>query len=192
MIYPATLDLEVLQDSTFDQDFIITDAVKIATLNDTTNVITSTCHGLAVDDRVAFGVSNGELPCGIIASESYFVLAADLTTNSFKVSLTSGGSAVDFTIINANALYQVAKALDLTSITLDSDIRATYGGAVIASFVATKTSAVAGKINLGLTAATTGGLAAGTYVWDLKLTGSSTSFFYAKGVLTVLPTASRA
>ena len=38
MIYPSTLNLTVLQDSTFEQDLVITEAAKAATLNDATNV----------------------------------------------------------------------------------------------------------------------------------------------------------
>jgi len=87
MIYPAVVNIIILQDSTYEQDLVITEAAKLATLNENTNIITSSCHGLIANDRVAFSVLDGELPCGIIATESYFVLAAGLTEYSFQISI---------------------------------------------------------------------------------------------------------
>lgn len=192
MIYPAVVDITILQDATYEQDFIITEAAKTATLNENTNVITSVCHGLVANDRIAFAVIDGELPCGIIATENYFVLAAGLTEFSFQISNTSGGSAVDFTIITPSASYLIGKVVNLTGYTFDADIRLAYGLGVSASFVSTVVSAVAGKLRLSLTAATTVALAAASYVYDLKLTSGGSSFFYAKGVVTVEATSSRA
>lgn len=192
MIYPAVVNIIILQDSTYEQDFVITEAAKTATLNENTNIITSACHGLVANDRIGFAVIDGELPCGIIATESYFVLAAGLTEFSFQISNTSGGSAVDFTIITPSASYLIGKVIDLTSYTFDADIRLGYTLGVSASFVCTATNAVAGKLRLSLTATTTRNLAAASYVWDLKLIAASSSYFYAKGAVTVEATSSRA
>ena len=191
MIYPAAVNIVVLQDSTYEQDFVITEAAKAATLNENTNIITSACHGLIANDRVAFSVIDGELPCGIIATESYFVLAAGLTEYSFQISTTSGGSAIDFTIISPSATYLIGKVVNLTSYTFDSDIRLSYDVGVSASFVCTVINATAGKLRLSLTAATTVALAAAVYVWDLKLISGGNSYFYAKGSVTVEATSSR-
>ena len=191
MIYPSTLNLTVLQDSTFEQDLVITEAAKAATLNDATNVITSACHGLVADDRIAFAVSGGRLPCGIQATENYFVLADGFTTGAFKISTSAGGSEVDFTILDAAATYQIGKVIDLTSYTFDADIRSGFGESLAGSLVCTATSAVAGKLRLSLTAVTTAAFTAGSYVWDLKLKTASTSYFYAKGSFTVTATVSR-
>ena len=191
MIYPSTLNLTVLQDSTFEQDLIITEAAKSATLNDATNVITSPCHGLIAGDRVAFAVTDGRLPCGIQATENYFVLADGFTTNAFKISTSAGGAEVDFTIIDTASTYEIGKVIDLTSYTFDADIRSGFGESLAGSLVCTATSAVAGKLRLSLTAATTAAFTAGSYVWDLKLKTASTSYFYAKGSFTVTATVSR-
>ena len=193
MIYPSTLNLTVLQDSTFEQDLVITEAAKAATLNDATNVITSACHGLVAGDRVAVAVvDGGDLPCGFVAGEAYFVLASGLTSGAFKISTSAGGSEVDFTILDTAATYEIGKILNLTGYTFDADIRSEFGGALIGSLVCTVTSAVTGKLNLSLTAATTAALAAGVYLWDLKLkVPNVSSYFYAKGSFTVTATVSR-
>ena len=192
MIYPSTLNLTVLQDSTFEQDLIITESAKAATLNDATNVITSACHGLVAGDRIAFAVSGGRLPCGIQATENYFVLADGFTTGAFKISTSAGGSEVDFTILDTAATYEIGKILNLTGYTFDADIRSEFGGSLVGSLVCTVTSAVTGKLNLSLTAATTAALAAGVYLWDLKLkVPNVSSYFYAKGSFTVTATVSR-
>jgi hypothetical protein len=192
MIYPSTLNLTVLQDSTFEQDLVITEAAKAATLNDATNLITSACHGLVAGDRIAFAVSGGRLPCGIQATENYFVLADGFTTGAFKISTSAGGSEVDFTILDTAATYEIGKILNLTGYTFDADIKSEFGGALIGSLVCTVTSAVTGKLNLSLTAATTAALAAGVYLWDLKLkVPNVSSYFYAKGSFTVTATVSR-
>ena len=191
MIYPSTLNLTVLQDSTFEQDLIITEAAKAATLNDATNVITSACHGLVAGDRIAFAVSGGRLPCGIQATENYFVLADGFTTGAFKISTSAGGSEVDFTILDTAATYEIGKVIDLTTYTFDADIRSGFGESLAGSLICTATSAIAGKLSLSLTAVTTAAFTAGAYVWDLKLKTASTSYYYAKGTFTVTATVSR-
>lgn len=60
-----------------------------------TDLLTSTAHGLAVGDRVSFTTLTGGT--GLATDTPYFVIASGLTANAFKVSTTSGGSAVNFT-----------------------------------------------------------------------------------------------
>lgn len=63
----------------------------------TSDLITSTsAHGLVEGDRIRVS-SAGTLPAGLSAATNYFVIASGLTTTAFKVSATSGGSAVDIT-----------------------------------------------------------------------------------------------
>ena len=63
-----------------------------------TDVITDSSHGLTTDDRVFFcQVAGQALPTGISATVLYFVLASGLTASAFKISTTSGGSALDIT-----------------------------------------------------------------------------------------------
>lgn len=62
----------------------------------TANSITSAGHGLVNTDRVmVFNVLAESLPAGLTEGVIYFVVGA--TTDTFQVSLTSGGSAVDIT-----------------------------------------------------------------------------------------------
>ena len=63
----------------------------------TSDLITSTsAHGLIAGDRIRFS-STTTLPAGLSAATNYFVIASGLTSTAFKVSATSGGSAVDIT-----------------------------------------------------------------------------------------------
>jgi hypothetical protein len=59
-------------------------------------VVTWTAHGLVADDPVVFTTS-GALPTGIVAGTTYYVLSTGLTTNTFRISDTVGGTAVDTT-----------------------------------------------------------------------------------------------
>lgn len=57
-------------------------------------VVTLTNHGLVAGDQVKF-TTTGALPTGITAGTAYFVIATGLTANSFQISATSGGSAIN-------------------------------------------------------------------------------------------------
>lgn len=62
----------------------------------TGDAISSYAHGLADNDRVLLRAPvNEALPAGLNATTLYFVVNS--ATNSFKVSLTQGGAAVDIT-----------------------------------------------------------------------------------------------
>jgi hypothetical protein len=62
----------------------------------TANTITSSAHGLVNTDRVlVYNVFAETLPAGLTEGTIYFVVGA--TTDTFQVSLTSGGAAVDIT-----------------------------------------------------------------------------------------------
>lgn len=66
-------------------------------------------HGLAANDRVAFfGIeSGGSLPTGVTEGTVYFVIATGLTTDAFKVSTTSGGSALDVTALGSGICAKI-------------------------------------------------------------------------------------
>ncbi|MFM2078159.1 MAG: hypothetical protein RJA49_2049 [Actinomycetota bacterium] len=68
----------------------------VGTVLASSDVITSNAHGLANADRIAVGAAANEaLPTGLSATTLYFVVGS--TTNTFQLSLTSGGAAVDVT-----------------------------------------------------------------------------------------------
>lgn len=60
----------------------------------TTDICTITAHGLTAGTRVTVA-SGTTLPAGLAASTNYYL--RDVTTNTFKLSLTPNGSAVDIT-----------------------------------------------------------------------------------------------
>lgn len=72
-----------------------------------TDLFTSNGHGLTTDDRVFFTTVAGEaIPTGINVATLYYVLATGLTTAAFKVSTTSGGTALDVTADGETAFFK--------------------------------------------------------------------------------------
>lgn len=72
----------------------------------TADVITSNGHGLADTNRVTLQTVAGEsLPTGLDATTIYFV--RDVTTDTFKLALTSGGTAIDITAVGELAFQKV-------------------------------------------------------------------------------------
>ena len=60
----------------------------------TTDIITSSAHGLVNEDLLQFTTAD-TLPAGLSLTTDYYV--RDVTTNTFKVSATKGGPVVDIT-----------------------------------------------------------------------------------------------
>jgi hypothetical protein len=70
----------------------------------TANTITVSAHGLVNTNRVmVYNVYAESLPAGLVEGTQYFVVGA--TTDTFQVSLTSGGAAVDITGIGEMAYF---------------------------------------------------------------------------------------
>jgi hypothetical protein len=66
----------------------------------TNNDIFSPAHGLAAGNSVLVWASIGAvLPTGLSEDTEYFVIAAGLTTDAFRLATTLGGSAIDITAI---------------------------------------------------------------------------------------------
>lgn len=59
-------------------------------------VVTNAGHQLGVGDAVSF-TTTGALPTGLTAGTTYYVIAAGLTANDFRVAATQGGAAINFT-----------------------------------------------------------------------------------------------
>ena len=70
-------------------------AVPIASVDEAADTITAKGHDLAADDPVRLANSGGALPGALSADENYYVLSP--ATDTLKVALTAGGSAVDIT-----------------------------------------------------------------------------------------------
>lgn len=64
------------------------------------DLLQSPAHGLVAGNSVLVWATIGSaLPTGIAEDTEYFVIATGLTTDAFKLSATSGGSAIDITAI---------------------------------------------------------------------------------------------
>lgn len=70
-------------------------AVKEATYDATTDFFTSHAHGYANGQEIVLYASGGSVPTGFTANAVYYVVGA--TTDTFQLSATSGGSAVNGT-----------------------------------------------------------------------------------------------
>ena len=65
------------------------------TIDSSTDTFTSNSHGLSNGDQIYFGNVGGVLPGGLTASTNYYVVSKN--TNTFQVSTTLGGVALDIT-----------------------------------------------------------------------------------------------
>lgn len=76
-------------------EFSDSTVVSGATAAAGTDLVTKTSHGLSAGTRLFFTTLTGGT--GLSKNVSYYVISSGLTADAFKVSLTSGGSAVDIT-----------------------------------------------------------------------------------------------
>jgi len=80
----------LLKDSIINGSYFATTTVTIAS----PGVFTSNNHGLNVGDIVIFNTT-GALPTGLAVNTVYYVTSTSLTTNTFTVSATLGGAAIN-------------------------------------------------------------------------------------------------
>ena len=73
--------------------------------------------------RVVFAASSGSLPTGVVSGTTYFVASDGFTSTAFKISATSGGTAINLTG-TATGTYNVSAPVDLKT---RLDITATWG-----------------------------------------------------------------
>lgn len=79
---------------------LFADLVKSATVTmiiASPGVVTWNNHGRSANDPVKF-TSTGVLPTGLTGGVTYYVVGASITTNTFQVSATAGGAAINFTV----------------------------------------------------------------------------------------------
>jgi len=79
---------------------ILTSAVDVST-----ETFTYTAHGYSSGDAVVYYNGGGTSITGLTSGTTYYVISAGLTANAFRVSATSGGSAVNLTGTGNNAQY---------------------------------------------------------------------------------------
>lgn len=80
------------------------------------NIIdTTAAHGFAAGDRVVFSALTGG--AGLDTNTAYYVIAANLGAQTFQVSTTAGGSAVDFTTdITAGTVAESGSAANVVRV----------------------------------------------------------------------------
>lgn len=79
-----------------------------------TDVITSNGHGLSDGNQISLATGpGGTLPAGLNDTTTYFV--RDSTTNTFKVALTNGGTAVNITSAGTGTFWWVPATALLTA-----------------------------------------------------------------------------
>lgn len=80
----------------------------------TPGVITWNNHGLSAGQPVVFANDGGALPGGLTAGTVYYVIAGGLTTNSFSVATTAGGTGVEITDAGTGVTVATAPPVGMT------------------------------------------------------------------------------
>lgn len=100
-------------------ELVIGDAVTLATSAAADDIIdTATAHGFSAGDAVVFPTLTGGT--GLTAGRVYYVIAANLAAQTFQVSTTVGGSAVDFSAnitagtVRSGGTPQLVRAVKIT------------------------------------------------------------------------------
>jgi hypothetical protein len=78
-------------------------------------------HGFVVGDKLRFATT-GALPTGLATGTDYYVIAAGLTANAFRVSLTEGGAAVN-TSVSQSGTHTIAS---IEALLLDVAVAGTF------------------------------------------------------------------
>lgn len=77
-------------------------AAASVTADASTDAVTLNSHGLVAGQRVKFSHSSGSVPGGITAGTYYYVVAAGLTTNTFKIATAADAAALDISSAGSN------------------------------------------------------------------------------------------
>jgi hypothetical protein len=209
MIYPATYDITILQNATWKASFRVTQNRKtLSGITITSGVpkFSLPCHGYGDGDKVAFTIPSASgnssyislvpssttvVPCGLDLNTVYYVIASGLATNEFYVATSSGGAAINVTG-SASGTFYSATPVSLSGYTVDSDIKGLISRDFVATFTPTITDSANGQFELAMTPATSSGIEAGRYGYDISLTQSSGErYYWLTGVATVVSTYSR-
>ncbi len=208
MIYPARLDITILQNSTFRAVFRALQkqqAITAFTVTSGNPIFTVPCHGLIAGNKVVIvPPGNAEatlpatttpeppdVPCGLELNKVYFVSATGLTSSAFTVSATNGGSPI--TVANtALGTMVIAQPIDLTGYAADADVKGLIDDLQKATFTCALETAADGLVSIAMTPSTAAGLEVGRYGWDASLTsGAGERYYWLQGVATVAKTYSR-
>lgn len=195
MIYPASYDIVILQNSTWERSLRATDnrqALTSVAIASGFATFIKPCHSLLAGDKVVFTVDSGAtVPCGVNINSVYFVIASGLTSDNFKVATTISGSqiAVNGT---ASGQYYVAEPINLTGYVIDADLIRAEDNTQLASFVCTSPAPSDGEILMAMSPSVSFSIEEGEYNYDLSLTSASGErYYWLSGLATVQRTYSR-
>lgn len=126
---------------------------KNFTLNTTTDVFTCNAHGLVLNDQVTFKALGGSLPAPLTQGTIYY--ARTITTNTFQVSTTSGGAALNITgSLVGNEDFEFTRQGELyidtdnyTANRIGNDSRPGQGGLLFARLAFPRTGSLAADAN---------------------------------------------
>jgi hypothetical protein len=195
MIYPASYDITLLQNSTYKVALRVTQKRKTVSqivIASGKPKFVAECHKLEASGRVVFAPSGAsKLPCDVDANVVYFVMSSGLTDDEFYVSSTATGVSISADDPGSGTFY-VATPVNLSGYTIDADLAQQIEGTQVATFSCTATDATNGLFEMVMAAATTSGLDAGRYGYDVSLTtASGERYYWVSGVATVQRTFSR-
>jgi len=193
VIYPATYDIVLLQNSTWSGIFRATQDRQTLSgidIDAGTPTFNATCHGLSASDKVVI-TGGTTIPCGLSLNTIYYVISSGLTTDAFQLSATDGGASISVSG-TASGTFYVAQPLNITDYTIDADIVQANSTSIAATFTPALTDAANGAFSLTIAAATTAALTPKEYAWDLSLTSSGGErYYWLSGKVTVQRTYSR-
>jgi hypothetical protein len=197
MIYPATYNIILLQNSTWKTNLRLTGTTKGVSIDAPNDLFSSPCHGLAAGDPVIFTAKSvqGETPvppCGLEMNKPYYVIAGGLTNDVFAVSETNGGSSIALHGTHVGT-FNFSRPVNLTGATVDADIKAPGGGLLVKTFTCTVVTPLLGEIQMLLSAADTASLESNAYAYDLSVTtAAGEKYYWLTGEVEVRKTYSRA
>jgi len=193
MIYPATYDITILQNSTWKGEFRATgerkpiDSVVVIASGATFN---APCHGLSAGNKVVF-TGSGTLPCGLDFNTVYYAIASGLSHSTFKVAASSGGTEVAVSS-NASGVFYFAPPLNMSGYAVDADIKQLTNDTQVATFSCSIVDSGNGAFRVEMAPSVSSGIATGRYGYDVSLTTSGGErYYWLTGTATVVRTYSR-
>jgi len=187
---PADQDFELIVKTTFGPYLFVFNKTKTRTIGDftvtpSTDLINLVAHGLVNTDQVRFTTTD-VLPAPLVEGQLYYVVSA--ATDTFKVSLTSGGAAIDLVDVGTgtHTVLKRGLPLDLTGWTfyawVKQDLEDPDSPLILDLAPTILSPATNGIVQIVETPAQTDGLLADTYKWSLIGVAPDTSrYAFARG-----------
>jgi hypothetical protein len=196
VIYPASYDITILQNSTFLMPLRVAlsqQKLDSITASGGAIVFEADCHKLEANDKVVITASGSPeyVPCNLDLHAVYYVLSSGLTADTFSIATVPSGTAVTAPT-NASGEFYVARPVNLTGFTADADLFNLSTDQEEATFSCVITEPLDGALEINMTPAVSSGLEAGRYGYDVSITSpGGERYYWMQGVATVSRTYSR-